>query len=67
MFANLDELKTNIWRMLCVYTECFIFREMAESRVPGGDAILTTEEESVKAAGRFRTALPQVWVEVMSN
>lgn len=56
MFANLEELKTNIWD----YTGCFIFREMAESRVPGGDAILTTEGESVKAAGRFRTALPQV-------
>jgi hypothetical protein len=40
---------------------------MAESRVPGGDAVLTTEEESVKAVGRFRTALPQVWVEDMFN
>jgi hypothetical protein len=35
--------------------------------VPGGDAILTTEEESGKAAGRFRTALPQVSFENMSN
>jgi hypothetical protein len=36
---------------------------MTESRLPGGDAAVTTEDEPVKAAGRFRTALPQVWVE----
>ncbi|XP_023724431.1 facilitated trehalose transporter Tret1-2 homolog isoform X2 [Cryptotermes secundus] len=40
---------------------------MAESRVPGGDAIITTEEESVKTAGRFRTALPQVLASTAKN
>ena len=39
-----------------------LFREMAESHTPGGDVSRTAEEEPVKAAGRFRTALPQVRV-----
>jgi len=34
---------------------------MVESHVPG-DVSRTAEEEPVKAAGRFRTALPQVRV-----
>jgi hypothetical protein len=37
-----------------------LFREMAESHAPGGDVTFTTEGEPVKAAGRFRTVLPQV-------
>jgi hypothetical protein len=37
-------------------------REMVESHTPGGDVSRTPEEEPVKAAGRFRTALPQVRV-----
>jgi hypothetical protein len=49
---------------MCLYRVFQFFREMAESGVPGGGATLTTEEESVKAAGRFRTALPQVGLKI---
>lgn len=39
-----------------------LFREMAESHTPGGGVNRTAEEGTVKAAGRFRTVLPQVRV-----
>ena len=39
-----------------------LFREMVESHTPGGDVRRIAEEEQAKAAGRFRTVLPQVRV-----